>query len=634
MEKASSRLKVLALLVALMFIALSTRLWFLQVLATTQFQKDALNNSVRFTYLPPLRGQIFDSQGRLLVSNQSSLEVRIDRDQLGTKGEAVVTRLARLLHMDVRVLVERLQDKRYYSFQPIPVAEFVPKRAVFYISEHPGLFPGVQVVQTAVRQYPDGRLAAHVLGYVGLINAQEYDQLKSKGYQQSDLVGRAGLEEVYERYLRGKQGEQKYIVNSNGETIRTGATIQPTPGDDLHLTIDARIQRVAEQQLAAGLVHARGLNDSSGNPLRANAGAVIVLDAKTGAVRAMASLPSYDPRWLVQGLTKSESNYLYKSPMAPALNRATQLGYIPGSTFKPISGLAALKEGIASLSGSYPCTTTYTHPGDTSGAVFHNWAPSNSYMSLSEAIRLSCDTVFDGFGSQFYFHYVNDQLGSSGELLQGDLRQFGFGSPTGIDLPSEAAGLVPDAAWAKTRPDLFPDGWVPGGDILTMIGSTYITASPLQLAQAYAAIANGGHLCRPHVVSEVVGSDGRVVKRPDAHCNRRLPYSPADLDYIRTALRSVTSSGTAACAFSGFPFSQISVGGKTGTAERPPYQDTSWFASMAGPDPNAPQYIVVTMVEQGGFGAEVAAPITRNVIEDIYHLPTSTGAGCSFSHDR
>ena len=150
-------------------------------------------------------------------------------------------------------------------------------------------------------------------------------------------------------------------MNSNGETIRTGATIQPTPGDDLHLTLDTRIQRVAEQQLAAGLLHARGLTDSSGNPLRANAGAVVVLDAKTGAVRAMASLPSYDPRWLVQGLTKSESNYLYKSPMAPALNRAMQLGYIPGSTFKPISGLAALKEGIASLSGSYPCTTT-VHP--------------------------------------------------------------------------------------------------------------------------------------------------------------------------------------------------------------------------------------------------------------------------------
>ena len=630
MEKVGSRLKVLAVLVALMFVALSTRLWFLQVLATTQFQQEARANSVRFVYTPPLRGQVFDDKGKLVVGNQASLEVRVDRAAMGDQAEAVVTRLAKLLHVNVRDLVASLHDNRYYAFQPIPVAEFVPKRAVFYISEHQDLFPGVEVAQTAVREYPDGRMAAHVLGYVGLINAQEYDQLKSKGYQQSDVIGRAGLEQVYEKFLRGQQGEQKFIVNSDGETIRALAAIAPTPGDDLHLTLDTRLQRIAERQLSEGLLHARTLTDSSGNPLRANAGAVIVLDAKTGAVRAMASLPSYDPRWLVRGLTKSEAQYLYKSPMAPALNRAVQLGYIPGSTFKPITGLAALKEGIATMSGSYPCTTTYTHPGDTSGAIFHNWAPSNTYMSLTEAIRESCDTVFYGFGSQFYFHYVNDQLGSAGELLQADLHQFGFGAPTGIDLPSEAAGLVPDAAWAKTRPDLFPDGWVPGGDILTMIGSTYITASPLQLAQAYGAIANGGHLCRPHVVDRVIAPNGNVVKRPDAHCDRRLPYSSDELDYIRTALRSVVSSGTAACSFSGFPLSQIAVGGKTGTAERPPYQDTSWFAATAGPDANSPQYIVVTMVEQGGFGAETAAPITRHVIEDIYGIPEGQ-SGCTSS---
>jgi penicillin-binding protein 2 len=630
MEKVSSRLKVLAVLVALMFVALSTRLWFLQVLATTQFQQDARANSVRFVYTPPLRGQVFDDEGKLLVGNQASLEVRVDRAAMGDQAEAVVARLAKLLHVDVRRLVASLQDKRYYPFQPIPVAEFVPKRAVFYISEHQDLFPGVEVVQTAVRQYPDGRMAAHVLGYVGLINAQEYDQLKTKGYQQSDVIGRAGIEQIYEKFLRGQQGEQKFIVNSDGETIRALASIVPTPGDDLHLTLDSKIQRIAENQLSAGLLHARTLTDSSGNPLRANAGAVVVLDAKTGAVRAMASLPSYDPRWLVRGLTKSEAKYLYKSPTAPALNRAMQLSYIPGSTFKPITGLAALKEGIATMSGSYPCTTSYTHPGDTSGAIFHNWAPSNTYMSLFDAIRESCDTVFYGFGSQFYFHYVNDQLGSAGQLLQADLRQFGFGGPTGVDLPSEAAGLVPDAAWAKTRPDLFPDGWVPGGDILTMIGSTYITASPLQLAQAYGAVANGGHLCRPHVVDRVIAPNGNVVKRPDARCDRRLPYSSGQLDYIRTALRSVVSSGTAACAFSGFPLSQIAVGGKTGTAERPPYQDTSWFAATAGPDPNSPRYIVITMVEQGGFGAETAAPITRHVIEDIYGIPEGQ-SGCTSS---
>src|SRR5204863_250056 len=218
------------------------------------------------------------------------------------------------------------------------------------------------------------------------------------------------------------------------------------------------------------------------------------------------------------------------------------------------------------------------------------------------------DTVFDRFGSDFYFRYVQNQLSDDGLLLQNDLRGFGFGAPTGIDLPSEGSGLVPDPAWAKTQPTLFPDGWVPGGDILTMIGSTYVMATPLQLAQAYSAIANGGHLCHPHVVDEVVAPDGTVVKQPQGRCIRTIPYAPSELAYIRGALGSVITSGTASCTFQGFPTSKVWVGGKTGTAERPPHQDTSWFAAMAGQNQNAPKYVVIAMVEQGGFGATGAAP--------------------------
>ena len=626
----SSRIKVLALLVALMFVALSTRLWFLQVLATTQFQQQARDNSVRFVYTEPLRGLMYDDRGRPLVGNQESLEVRVNRDAMGTQAEAVVYRLAHLLNVPVRMLVARLQTNRYYSFQPIPVAEFVPPHVRDYIAEYQELFPGVDVVPTSVRAYPQGRTAAHILGYVSPIFAGEYDRLKNKGYQQSDVIGHSGLEQVYERFLRGSQGIQKFIVNSNGETIRALGVKAPTAGDDLHLTIDLRIQRAAERELADELARARSGHDINGLPLKANAGAVIVMDAQTGAIKAMASLPSYDPRWLVRGLTKSEADYLYKSAAAPSLNRAIQLGYVPGSTFKPITALAALKEGFATLGGYYTCDATYTHPGDTSGTVFHNWTTANlGTMSLAKAITISCDTVFDGFGSKFYFSYVQNQLSDSGLLLQNDLRELGFGAPTGIDLPSEGSGLIPDPAWAKTRPDLFPDGWVPGGDILTMIGSTYMMATPLQLAQAYSAIANGGHLCRPHVVDQVVAPDGTVVKRAEDRCNRTIPYPPTDLAYIRGALGSVITSGTAQCSFSGFPTSQVWVGGKTGTAERPPHQDTSWFAAMAGHNPNAPKYVVIAMVEQGGFGAEAAAPIARHVIEDIYHLPNNGQGGCA-----
>ena len=634
MEKASSRLKVLALLVVLMFVALSTRLWFLQVLATTQFQQEARDNSVRFAYTEPLRGLIYDDRGHVLVQNRESLEVRVNRDAMGSDAEAVVLRLSKLLKVPVRVLVQRLQTNLYYSYQPIPIAEFVSPHVRDYIAEYRDLFPGVDVVPTSVRAYPFGRTAAHVLGYVSLIYSNEYEKLKNKGYQQTDVIGRTGLEQVYEHYLRGTQGIQKFIVNSNGDTTRALGVKDPTAGDDLHLTLDLRIQRAAEQQLADGLANIRTQTDSrTGQPLKANAGTVIVMDAQTGAIRAMASSPSYDPRWLVRGLTKAQQQYLYKNPAAPAINRAVQLPYVPGSTFKPITGLAAMKEGFASMGGYYPCTATYTHPGDTSGTVFSNWTTADlGSLSLSDAIRISCDTVFDKFGSDFYFKYVQNQLNDGGLLLQNDLHQFGFGEPTGVDLPSEATGLVPDPTWAAQAKmadgtKLFPDGFVPGIDILTMIGSSYVNATPLQMAQAYAAIANGGHLCRPHLVEQIVAPDGSTVKQPEGRCGRTIPYQPGELAYMRAALGSVVTSGTAACAFSSFPTSQVWVGGKTGTAERPPYQDTSWFVGMAGKNANAPKYIVLAMVEQGGFGASGAAPIVRHVIEDIYHLPV-TGGSC------
>jgi penicillin-binding protein 2 len=631
-DKASSRLRVLALLVALMFVSLTARLWFLQVLATTTFQHDARDNSVRFAYTEPLRGQILDDQGRPLVVNTSSLEVRVNRQAMGDQAEAVVMRLSDLLGVDPGVLRARLEDNRFYPFQPIPVAEFVRQDVAFAIGERPELYPGVEVQQVSVRHYPRGRMAAHLLGYVGLINADEYDKLKNKGYGQSDVIGRAGLEEEYEKYLRGTRGVQKFIVNSDGETIRALAAIEPTAGDDLHLTLDTRLQRAAEQELHDGLMNARTLNDSSGHPLQANAGAVVVLDAKTGGIRAMASLPTFDPTWFVKGLTDDESAYLSNDTVAPLVDRAVQLPYVPGSTFKPFTGLAAVKEGIASLNGSYPCTTDYVHPGDTSGTVFTNWAASNTYMSLATALKVSCDTVFYAFGSQFYFDYVNSQLGH-GEALQRDLRQWGFGSPTGVDLPAETAGLIPDAAYAEANPSIFPDGWIPGGDIRMMIGSAYPEVSPLQLAAAYAALGNGGHLCRPHLMDEVVGADGKIVRQPDKGCDRMVPYAPAELDYVRNALSTVTSGGTAACAFSGFPLSSVPVAGKTGTAERPPHQDTSWFAAMV--PANDPEYVVVTMVEQGGFGAQVAAPITRHVIDRIYGLEDpGTACGSIVQADR
>jgi penicillin-binding protein 2 len=285
-----------------------------------------------------------------------------------------------------------------------------------------------------------------------------------------------------------------------------------------------------------------------------------------------------------------------------------------------------VKEGYASLTGYYDCVGEYKQPGDTSGAKFVNWTTADlGPMTIGTALEVSCDTVFDAFGSDFYYAWANNPLGTNSDPLQGDLKQWGFEQPTGVDLPYEVSGLVPDPAWASTQKTLFPYGWVPGGDILTMIGSGYVQVTPLQLARAYLAIANGGHLCTPHVAAQIIASDGSVVKKIGGDCGDTVPYTADQLSYIRGALRSVVTNGTAQCAFQGFPFSQVAVAGKTGTAERggtngdgTPKQDTSWFASMVGPNPDKPDYVIVTTVEQGGFGGQTAAPITRQVIDALY----------------
>ncbi|HEX6131976.1 MAG TPA: penicillin-binding protein 2 [Actinomycetota bacterium] len=631
MEKVGARLRVLALLVAVMFVALTARLWFLQVLATTEFKQQARDNGVRFVYSDALRGRIETADGIDLVVNQPSLEVRVIRDDLVASGQAeeVLYRLSELLDVPVRDIRMRLEDPKYYAYQPKPVAEFVDERAYAYIAEHPQLFPGVDVETTYVRSYPLGRTAAHLVGTLNQITGEELQDPRFRGYGTSDLVGRSGLEQVYERWLRGEKGVRKFIVNADGETIRAGAEIPPEPGHDLVLALDSEIQAAAEEELRAGMDRARQLTDSDGNLLKATSGVVVVLDPDTGGVEAMVSLPSYDPAWYVRGLTKQQRKYLENEALAALLNRAMQGRFFPGSTFKAVSGLAAVKAGFASLSSYYPCTTSYVHPGDESGTEFSNWEPANTSMNLSQALVTSCDTWFYTFGSAFFNHWRNNQLGDGAELMQKLFREWGFGGKTGVDLPAEGAGFVGDVAWAEgDGAALFPDGWVPGGNILSMIGSSYLQATPLQLARGYMAIANRGRMCRPHVVDSIVDADGAVARKIGGRCDKRLPgYTEAQLRYVHEALLGVTRYGTAACAFAGFPLDEIPVAGKTGTAEVPGDQDTSWFASIVGPLED-PDHIVVAMVEEGGFGSQTAAPIVRRVVERIYGLEPGV-VGCT-----
>jgi penicillin-binding protein 2 len=632
MEKASSRLRMLALLVALLFIALSTRLWFLQVLASERFTDLAKDQSIRFVPVETLRGRILDANGRLLVGNRMSLEVRVNRAELGDDTEAILQHLAEVLGVPVERLVGKLATNRFLERQPVPVAAFVSEETAFFIREHPGLFPPavVQVVQTSVRDYPHDRLASHSLGHVGLIEAEQFEELEDAGYGLNDSLGRAGLEAEYERWLRGERGIDRYIVNADGEVIRQLASEPPVHGHDLVLAMDLKIQRIAEEELVAGLERSRSIvDDDTGRYLAANGGAVVVMNPNTGGVVAMASWPDFDPRWYVRGMTPKERRYLFDSPpiLSPSSNRATQFTLAPGSTFKPFVTLSALRHGVASLGRAYNCPARYVAPGDESGVVFSNSFPADfGFLSVSEALMRSCDTIFYDWGWRFYDRWTADQLGP--EPFQKDLRSFGFSRPTKVDLSFESEGLVYGAADAPKNPELFFAGqWQPGGDILISIGSSYVTATPLQLATAYSVIANGGKLCRPHLADRIVTPSGDAVKQVRGRC-RSLGYPRNWLQYVRDALTRVTSEqgGTAYYPFLGFPHSQIPVAGKTGTAERSEggFQDTSWFAAMV--PANDPQYVVVVMAEQGGFGSETAAPITRRIIERIYGIEPEVGS--------
>jgi penicillin-binding protein 2 len=643
-------MRVLAGLTAFMFAALATRLWFLQVLASEQFSKLADDNQVRLVPLQPLRGLILDRDGNILVGNRASTMVLIDR--LGMKGqdEQVLFRLSNLLNVPVEDILARLNSVKYLPYQPVPVAEDVPKQAVFYIEEHRDLFPGVSYEVGSVRDYPQGDLAAHILGYVGEVSDKQLQQPLFKHYRPGEIVGKAGLEATYEPQLHGTDGIRGIQVNAQGVVLDEDfGSRAAAPGDNVVLSIDDKAQRLAESALAAGIQLARHTADrTSGKFLAAPGGAVIVMNPNNGQVLAMASNPSYDPRIFLGGLNYREARSLdlcypgrpcpkKATHNNPLLDRAIQGLYPAGSTFKPFVATAALRERFATMKGKYNCPAYYVAPVDITHHHFNNWSPYNyGAMSLPEALVISCDTVFYSFGYDFWLKY--HRSGDANELFQRDLRLMGFARKTGVDLPDEQTGLLPDYAYVKRLYDSDPrfygycetapngkrqcrfNGWLPGDSIELAIGQGYLQVTPLQLAVAYSAIANGGTLYAPHLGWKIESPDGDLIKEIGKQPTGSLPISGRQVNFLRNALEGVTRYGTARSAFLGFPLDQIPVAGKTGTADIIPQQPYSWFAAMAPAD--HPKYVVVALVEQGGHGATTAAPIVRRVLEGLFGIPS------------
>ncbi len=627
------RVGVLGIVAIAVFALLFFRLWSLQVLSGARYLDAAQNNQLRTIRVEAPRGPILDREGKVIVGNVPGTAVKLWVGDMPKKEGRyrMIKRLASVLDVPTQRLAREVDEHGLDPLTPITVKTAVHDDQVYYLQEHASEFPGVQIQQTYLRSYPYQSLGAQFLGYVGEISPAELKarQGPKSDYRGGDKIGKSGVEATFDGYLRGVSGAAQIRVDSRGRPqspleIRRDAR----PGTAVRLTIDMRVQRAAEQAIREGIALAK-----ANKQFNVAGGAIIALDPRDGAVRAMASYPTYKPSVYVgridpKKLAPLVNNAAAKAANFPGLNRVTQVAYPPGSTWKPVTALAAMQEHLLSPYSSIQCTPDAKYGRDEQ--VFKNWDPYvNRPMTLPEALATSCDTYFYTVGNRFYEGGAAER-----SRLQQWARKFGFGAPTGLDIGNEAPSwqtIVPTPAWRKkTFKSDWDKAWNPGDSIQLAIGQKDVTVTPLQMARFYAMIANGGKLVTPYVVSgvEQPGTNRQqpvTLKQFPPTPPRDAGVDPAALQAVRDGLWAATHStnGTSSGVFGNFP---ISISGKTGTAEKvvnlPGYpighlEDQSWWCGY-GPSDDA-QLVVCAVIENGGHGSSAAAPAALRVFEKYFN---------------
>jgi len=652
------RLVALHLVVAALLIGLGVRVWYVQI--RTGAADVALANAerVRVVVQPSVRGPILDDIGTPLVDSHPALVISVNMPTLWLQsdgGTAELRRLAVLLHVRQRTMLREVRlctvgvSKPCWPgspYQPIPVAERVPARLALQVLEDQRLYPGITAAVQPVTHYeqPISTDLAQVLGYLQPITASELqtEGLPVTGFSAVDLVGQAGLELQYDRQLRGVPGEERLAVNAAGQVTGTDSQVKPRAGDYLVTSINAAVQRDTEAALAAAIQRSQ----FAGNP--ASSGGAAVVLSTTGRVIAMASYPTYNPTVWTGGISEAEFRRLFGTAHGePILNRASQGEYAPGSTWKVTSVAAAVAAGY-SLYGTYDCPAALNIGGRS---YANDGNPSLGPMSFYTALVVSCDTVFYDLAYAIWHrdhpgaNVVTSPRAPVQEMQKMELA-WGFGRDTGVDLPAENPGGVPTREWlyylwkdnAHVGQDWCKYGrangsyvqqiewddcrygniWTAGQAVIAAIGQGYVTVTPLQLARAYVALANGGTLYSPRIGEALLSPDGKLLRRITPPVVGHLPVAKSTLAYIRHALAGVVTSGTAAGTFGGFPLGRVCVAGKTGTAEVAGTQATSVFASFAPCD--HPRFVVVMMIPNSGYGADVSGPAVRQIWDGIFGL--------------
>lgn len=625
------RLGIIAVVAVSLFAALFARLWFLQVLTAGEHELAAEANQRRVIPMPAPRGRILDRDGDILVANRASNVVAVDRSRLqrlpdGEEAD-VIERLAAVVDKPPFMLRARLDDQRLGPFTPVPVAEDVPEEVLIELRERQHEFPGVTAEQSAVRTYPHGSLAAHVLGYVGAINTDELEAAGGAGapggYRLTSRIGKDGIERSFEEDLRGVDGEVVLEVDARGVPIRELSRREPVQGYDVVLSIDIETQRVAEEALADGMEQTQGHRDpETGAPVMYG-GSAVVLDVKEGTVAAMASWPTFNPNDFVYQISPQQFAEL-TSPArgTPFVNRAVLGQYAPGSTWKLVTALAALETGLITPETTLYDPGTYTIPDCASGCRRQN-AGRASYgnVALRKALTVSSDTYFYDIGARLW-----QQRARLGETpIQDMASRLGFGEPTDVALPTEAAGrLASPALRAEAyaeNPDLFATGdWFIGDNVNIAIGQGDIAVTPIQLANAFATFATGGVRYQPNLALRVQDQDGTVIREIAPRVDERVELPEGSrapiVDGLVGATRSEDPRGTAYNAFEGFPHERYPVAGKTGTAQTGgSRQDDALFAAFA--PAHDPRYALSVVMERAGFGSRWAAPVARSILGSL-----------------
>ena len=599
------RISILTAIAIAIFSVLFLRLWYVQVLSGDKYRTQANDNRIRQVRVQAPRGDILDRNGKVMVANRTELAVEVNTQDLPAPGPTR-SRELHLLSTVTGMSMDEIRKTLASGSRAAPGGPVILKKGlgvdkVYYLRENQSSFPGVTLQRVFTREYKDGTTAAHLFGNVGEVTAQQLKEPRYVGLHQGDSVGQSGIEYEYDRFLRGRPGTDRVQVDALGRPTQQLRSTPAQPGDDVRLTIDSGLQSYAE-----------GALDSFGLP-----GAFVAMNARDGAILAMGSAPSFDPSIFTHPITQSQYQDLTsRKTDAPLANRAIQGLYPTGSTMKPITATAALQDHLIGPNTIFNDTGSLKL--DNNLTVHNAGHAINGPINMTDALKVSSDVYFYNLG-------LHARASGNGGQIQDWARQYGLGQRTGIVLPSEVSGLIPDPAWRNRlyHEHLTDRPWSVGDNVNLAVGQGDLEADPLQMAVAYAALGNDGTIVRPHLGDDVESVTGRVLEEIRPAPRRHIDISPTTRDTIMTGLtRAATEpGGTSYPVFGNFPFA---VAGKTGTAQRPNQPDQSWYIVLA-PAKN-PQIVVAVTLERGGFGVDTAAPVAARILEHYFKLPITPPA--------